>query len=277
MSIKVKLFYSRFLSTKHRYRQYFLIYTILFLVVCTIVFSWYFLTGRTLIWQGDGWTQHYRALVYYAKYLRTILRSIIYEHRLVVPQWDFSLGEGNDILQTLHYYVMGDPFAFFSVLVPTRFLHVYYDFMVLFRMYLAGVAFSCLCFHQKRMGRCAVMAGTLTYVFCYWAIYNAARHPYFLNPMIYFPMLVMGIERILRKEKPYLFILSVGLSAVSNFYFFYMLSLLTALYAVIRLLTDHRIVFRQGMGMLFRLGGGGMPRRVDGLCDSGACLFRLLG
>lgn len=253
--MKTQRFCDRYLSTRYRYRQYFLIYTILFLAVCTMVFSWYFLTGRTLIWQGDGWTQHYRALVYYAKYLRSILRNIIYEHRLVVPQWDFSLGEGNDILQTLHYYVMGDPFAFFSVFIPTRFLYLYYDFMILTRMYLAGVAFSCLCFHQKRMGRCAVMAGTLTYVFCYWAIYNAARHPYFLNPMIYFPMLVMGIEKILRKEKPYLFILSVGLSAVSNFYFFYMLSLLTAVYAVIRLLTDRRIVFRQGMGMLFRLGG----------------------
>lgn len=173
----------------------------------------------------------------------------------MVPQWDFSLGEGNDILQTLHYYVMGDPFAFFSVLVPTRFLYLYYDFMVLLRMYLAGVAFSCLCFHQKRMGRCAVMAGALTYVFCYWAIYNAARHPYFLNPMIYFPMLIMGIEKILRKEKPYLFILSVCLSAVSNFYFFYMLALLTAVYAMIRLVAGYRTAFRQGIGMLFKLGG----------------------
>lgn len=106
------------------------------------------------------------------------------------------------------------------------------------------------------MGRCAVMAGALTYVFCYWAIYNAARHPYFLNPMIYFPMLIMGIEKILRKEKPYLFILSVCLSAVSNFYFFYMLALLTAVYAMIRLVAGYRTAFRQGIGMLFKLGGG---------------------
>lgn len=275
--MKIQQFRDGVLSSKHRYRQYFLIYTILFLAVCMMVFSWYFLTGRTLIWQGDGWTQHYRALVYYAKYLRSILRGILYEHRLVVPQWDFSLGEGNDILQTLHYYVMGDPFAFFSVLVPTRFLHLYYDFMVLLRMYLAGVAFSCLCFHQKRRGRCAVMAGALTYVFCYWAIYNAARHPYFLNPMIYFPMLVMGIEKILRKEKPYLFILSVCLSAVSNFYFFYMIALLTAVYALIRLAADCRIALREGIGMLFRLWGGGMPGGIDGLRGSAACLFHVPG
>lgn len=118
MCIKIRRFRDRFLSCEHRYRQYYLIYTILFLAVCAMVFSWYFVTGRTLIWQGDGWTQHYRALVYYAKYLRSIIRNIIYEHQLVVLQWDFSLGEGNDILQTLHYYVMGDPFAFFPCSSP---------------------------------------------------------------------------------------------------------------------------------------------------------------
>ena len=77
------------------------------------------------------------------------------------------------------------------------------------------------------------MAGALTYSFCMWGLTNAARHPYFLNPMIYFPLIILGIEKIIKK-KPYLFIIMVTISAVSNFYFFYMIVLLTVVYALIR-------------------------------------------
>ena len=62
----------------------------------------------------------------------------------------------------------------------------------------------------------------------------AIRHPFFLNPMIYLPLLLMGVEKIYRKEKPYLFILMVTVAAISNFYFFYMLTVAAVVYALIR-------------------------------------------
>ena len=195
---------------KQYLRDFFLAYTALFCVTCLIVFLWYIIPRRTFIYNGNGWQQHYKALVYYAKYLRSIIRNLFYDHCLVFPQWDFSLGEGNDILSTLHYYVIGDPFTLLSVFVPTRFMWVYYVVMVLLRLYLSGVAFSCLCFYtQEDKGRLAVLAGSMAYAFCYWAILNSARHPYFLNPMVYFPMIILGIERIIKKNKPWIFTLFV--------------------------------------------------------------------
>lgn len=52
--------------------------------------------------------------------------------------------------------------------------------------------------------------------------------------MIYLPLLLMGVEKIYRKEKPYLFILMVTVAAISNFYFFYMLTVAAVVYALIR-------------------------------------------
>ena len=201
--------------------QLMFLYTILFIGMSLLVFSWYFFAKRTFIWQSDGWTQHYKALFYYARYLRSVIKTLLAEHRFSVPSWDFSLGEGNDILQTLHYYVIGDPFTVMSVLVPVRFMYLYYNMIVLLRLYLSGIIFICLCLQTGKNGRYAVLAGSMTYVFCYWAVYTSARHPYFVNPMIYFPLMIIGIEKILRKERPYLFIITLFLSAVSNFYFFY--------------------------------------------------------
>ena len=235
-------------------RSYFEMYTMVFIICTLFICSWFYLTGRTLISQGDGILQHYPALVYYAKYLRTIIRTLVYDHQLVIPNWDFSIGEGSDILATLHYYVIGDPFAFFSVLIPTRYMHLYYGFIILLRLYLSGITFSCLCFQTGQQNRYGILAGSISYVFCYWAMHNIVSHPYFLNPLLYMPMLIIGVEKIFRKERPYFFIFSVFLSAISNFYFFYMLALITVIYVAVKVLISYRRNFRFAALQVFKTG-----------------------
>ena len=61
-----------------------------------------------------------------------------------------------------------------------------------------------------------------------------ARHPFFINPMIYFPLLCLGVEKIFKKERPYLFIVITAVASMSNFYFLYMLTIFTVIYALIR-------------------------------------------
>ena len=47
-------------------------------------------------------------------------------------------------------------------------------------------------------------------------------------------MLCLGIEKIYKKEKPYVFILTVAVAAMSNYYFLYMLTIFSVIYAWIR-------------------------------------------
>ena len=171
----------------------------------------------------------------------------------MIPAWDFAIGEGSDILRTMHYYVIGDPFQLFSVFVPTRFLYIYYDAMIILRMYLAGIAFSCLCFQTGQKNRNAVLAGSLAYAFSYWAI-KGAMHHFFLTPMIYLPLLILGVEKIWKKERSYLFIITVFFSAVSNIYFFYMLVLLTIVYVMVRMIVSFRTDFKLALQMFCRIG-----------------------
>ena len=223
------------LHTKTGRRQLYTCYTVLFAAVSLIVFSWYFFKGRTLIWNGDGWVQHFKALVYYGRYLRAVVRELVSGHGLVLPAWDFRIGEGSDILQAFHYYVIGDPFALGSVFVPSRLMHIYYNAMILLRLYLAGLLFCVFCLKTGCRSWYGVLAGAITYVFCYWALYNAARHPYFLNPMVFLPLLLTGVECVLQEKNIRLLAVAVCLSAVSNFYFFYMLAWMTVLYVLMRL------------------------------------------
>lgn len=219
-----------------------------------ITFSWVFLEGRTLIWVKDGWSQHYKALVYYSQYLRSIVKGFLSGDGWEIPLWDFSIGEGSGILETLHYYVIGDPFAALSLFVPVRYLHLFVWGIMLFRLYLAGIAFSCLCFQTGKNSPYAVMAGSFAYMFCSWGIYNVAKHPYFLNPMIYFPLMLIGIEKLFKKERPYLFVTMVFLSAISNFYFFYMIVLSAVIYVAVRLVVSYRRDVKQGVFAVLRIG-----------------------
>lgn len=132
--------------------------------------------------------------------------------------------------------MIGDPLNLLAAAFPTRYMWVLYDGLVLLRLYLAGLFFSLLCFYTGIESRYGVLAGSLTYCFCQWGLLNAARHPYFLNPMVYLPLLVLGIEKYLREKKPWLLIGTVFVSAASNFYFFYMLALIVAIYTIVRLL-----------------------------------------
>lgn len=221
---------------RKRILRYIGIYSLFFVITAILVFAYNFISGKTFIWKADGWEQHFKALLYYADYLKEFFYKLIFEHRIEFNQWDFAIGEGGDVLNTLNYYVIGDPFAFFSFLVPAKYMYIFYEAMILLRLYFAGLAFSMLCFATRKSRTTAVLTGSLTYVFCYWGMLNALRHPYFLNPMIYFPLLILGVEKILKGRRPYVFIFAVFIAAISNFYFFYMQVLLTVAYCAVRLI-----------------------------------------
>ena len=145
--------------------------------------------------------QHLNSLAYYGEYLRNILHSVFVEHKFEIPMWDMHIGYGSDILTTLHYYVIGDPLTLLSVFVSPEKTEYLYAFLIFLRIYLAGIAFSRYCFYHRNSKQ-AVLLGSLIYIFAGWTIYAAMKHPYFANPMIYLPLILLGIDKIYRKEKP---------------------------------------------------------------------------
>lgn len=99
-----------------------------------------------------------------------------------------------------------------------------------------------------------ILLGSYIYCFGNFALYTGIMHPFFLNPMIYLPLLLLGIEKIFERKSPAVFVLSVFLSAVSNFYFFYMLSIFMFIYAVFRyVMIFHKIQLKELVGWLSEL------------------------
>lgn len=207
----------------------------MFLLMCIVAFLPFFTEGKSFVWgEGveDGLSQHFSALAYYGEALREFFRNLLAGHPKLV-MWDMSLGYGADILSTLNYYAIGDPLNLLYRFVSPKNTETMYDFMILLRMYLAGITFIMYARKMKKRSYGTVI-GALVYVFSGFCFRLGLRHPFFINPMIYFPLLCLGIEKIYQRERPYVFIFAVCVSAMSNYYFLYMLTIFAVIYAWIR-------------------------------------------
>ena len=223
-------------------KGFFLVYTAIFAVLSILIFMPFISNGKGFVWtatSADGFTQHYMALMYFGQWGREIITTLFTEGRLDIPLWDFSVGYGSDVITSMHYYAFGDPLNLASILVPSKYTEILYELLVLFRMYLSGLVFSLFSFKMSNR-RPAVLAGAISYVFCGYTLYAAIRHPFFMNPMIYLPLAILGAEKILRKERPMLFIFAIFVTTISNFYFLYMTAIAVVLYVAIRYFTMER-------------------------------------
>jgi uncharacterized membrane protein YfhO len=220
-------------ATKEYLKKYFLPYTLLFLILQGIIFFTFYSSSRSFIWYYDGAYQHYPTLSYYSEFLRNILSGA------KLPMVDFSIGLGYDTLTSLNYYVMGDPLTLISALAPPKSLDFVYSFLILLRFFLAGFAFSLFCYYKKQASFSTVL-GSLIYVFSSFALFAGLRHPFFLNPLIYLPLLLIGIERLIIMKKGLCFCSMIALSAISNFYFLYMLSIIVFIYALVIYIFNNR-------------------------------------
>lgn len=216
---------------KYKKRNYWIVYSCVFLIMLCFVFGSFYVNKKSFIWSFDGLNQHFPALIYLSQYLREFLKNL-FSGTFQLPMWDLRVGLGSDVLTSLNYYSFGDPLDLIAVFFSADKMELCYNLLVLLRLYLAGVFFSAYCFEIGK-NRFPTLIGSLSYIFCGYSL-MAVRHPFFINPMIYLPLVFIGIERVFKKRGSGIFIFSIFLTAISNFYFLYMISIFAFLYALLK-------------------------------------------
>ena len=98
MKSKLQDFYKRLDSRKS---TYFLAYSVIFAILAIGVFSFYFFTRKTFIWEVDGWEQHYKSLIYYSQYLRDFFKNIFINHSFLIHVCVRYIAERDDIWSVL--------------------------------------------------------------------------------------------------------------------------------------------------------------------------------
>ena len=186
---------------------------------------------RGLVWMPDGEYLYFPFMLYTRNYFLGIAKTLLHTGKLVFPLWDFSIGQGSSVLTAIRF----DPFLVLACVTPTRYLDLMYGILSFLRWYAAGIVFIIFCFRIKKDAWLPVTLGALVYTFSGYAVFAALKHPYFtLLFLIYFPLLLIGVERFLQEKKWGVFVIAVFLLMIGNYYAAYINSLLMAVYVIIR-------------------------------------------
>lgn len=223
-------------NIKVRKDKTYITYTILFCVISFIIFAIFIKNNRSFIWQTDGIKQHFVILYDFNQIIRNLFNEGI-------PLLSWNMGLGLDIIGQYSYYIIGDPFAYISLLFPMDKLEIAYNFLVLLRMYCVGLAFITYCKYTKKE-KFNIILGTIIYTFCGFILYAGIRHPYFINAAIFLPLTLLGTEKLLKENKKNFFIFIIFISAVSNYYFFYMVTIINFIYGITKYIFEYNEGFK---------------------------------
>lgn len=218
--------------------QSIILYTALFSIILCIGYYPLWSQKLSLIWNIDSLGQYFPAFIYTGNYLQDFFSSL-FRGQIHLPTYDLSIGMGEDIIGSLNYYGFGDPLNIISVFITNQNAPYLFSFMIVFRMWLSGFALIKY-FSYFRFDKIAIIFSALSYVFCGFSVIGGTRYIEWLSVLIFFPMILLGIEKIMRQKKFTLFIISVMFAALCGFYFLFMVSVVLALYLPIRLLFKTR-------------------------------------
>lgn len=105
----------------------------------------------------------------------------------------------------------------------------------------ATIAMYCTYLYSKYLSRNTWISLIMAFLFVMSPLYYrfTVYWPFFSDVFIWLPLLMLSIERVLQKQKLGLFIVTVTLIMINNFYFAYYLCLIGAGYILIRIIFRH--------------------------------------
>ncbi|GGB10321.1 hypothetical protein ERX37_09210 [Macrococcus hajekii] len=198
----------------------------------------YIAEGVLYIGKGDGLKQ----MIPFQLYL--------FEHFKHSGIWyapDFGLG--GDYFTNLSYYYSTSPISYITFIL--LFFYQLFDHHSVVKQlvdmqYVTAIikctlVFAAAYYAAKEIGmkhRSALISGilyswsTIFYYFTYtWS--------FFSDVMVYLPLSILGLERLLRRNQPLIFILSIAITVFSNFYLAYYEMIAVGIYFLLRLVRQH--------------------------------------
>ena len=164
----------------------------------------------------------------YAPFLEE-MRSRLLGGKSLIYSWETGLGK--DFIAQSAYYT-ASPLNLLVLLFPAKMISETVAFLVLIRISLCAPSFAAYArYHFRRNDATLMIFGTL-YSFCafitcyYWNIM-------WLDTVALFPLVILGLERLVDREDLLTYYLALTLTMIVNFYLAVLVCIFTALYWVV--------------------------------------------
>lgn len=217
------------LLQKNSLKKDIFLFSALFAITALGCYLFFALNGKTFVKYGnniDGFTQIIPAYTAIKHMIADLFAG------KGIAAWNWSLGLGGD---TFEYFgcKLFNPFTYLIIAFPERLIDLGYTLVCIIKQYFAGLAFL-LCMRKCGLNRNQTIVGALSYAFSGWLIGTALSQGSFENAAILLPLLVMGTEKVFRKESPILFIISVAYCVASGVTWAYICGIVIVIYYLAR-------------------------------------------
>lgn len=149
--------------------------------------------------------------------------------------YSWNVGIGSNFI-ALYAYYMASPFNWFMLLFPDAYLIEFMSYLVILKIGLCGFTFSWYLsrhFHSKSL---ALVPFSVFYALSgYLAAYN--WNVMWLDCIFLFPLIALGLERLVSEGRYRLYCISLALCILSNYYISIMICIFLVLYFVLLLFT----------------------------------------
>lgn len=219
---------------KNNFSRYYKQYTIAFILLYAVLYLIFKGNGKGFLLEYEGAEKQFPALYYIGEYFKNVVKDILSIGTVKPGMFDFRLGQGQDVFSTLYYYGLFDPLNVVTLVVSQNHMEGFYTALILIRLYLAGAAFSYFAGKVLKKETGAVVIGALVYTFSGFTLLIGIQSGVILSAMIYLPLLLVALERILKKKKCGCFTVMVCLSFITSYEYALVNTVLVAIYLVVR-------------------------------------------
>ncbi len=182
-------------------------YSLSFIAIVILSFYVFYANRKTLLWSLDGFPVLYPSFVEVNKSFFSL------------SSFNINIGWGTDGISFFSNWYF-EPFEFIASLFDKNPGVITYSLITLIKLYCTGIAFSLYCL-RKKLSYYSIYISSLIYVFSAYTMYIGIRFPVFLVPMIYLPLIILGMDEIDEKNFSIIFVIMIALSAISHIYFLY--------------------------------------------------------
>lgn len=176
-----------------------------------------------------------------------------FKHKLdtggsLLYSWNIGLGIN---FSALYAYYLASPLNWLVLLVPKSFVLEFMTYMIVLKIALSGLTFAYYLSEHGRKEKAGIaFFGTFYALSGYMAAYN--WNIMWLDCIWLFPLICLGIERLVFNKKGFLYAFSLGISITSNYYISIMICLFMVIYFAALIIIKRKKDFRGLIASCFR-------------------------
>ncbi len=154
--------------------------------------------------------------------------------------YSWNVGVGSNFL-ALYVYYLASPFHWLAFLFPKEYLMEFMSYLVIVKIGLCGLTF---CYYLQKHFRTKSVLTVLFSMFYALSGYMAAYNwnIMWLDCVVLLPLILWGLELLVKEGRPFLYCVTLALSILTNFYISIMICIFLVLYFAVLLVQNERFV-----------------------------------